>query len=181
MPDILTLEEAAIRALVSRPDAREAVRRSLVALSAGHAVLPDELAMRLPGGEIHVKGAYLDGHRRAAFKVASGFPGNARSGLAVADGFTVALDADTGTPVAFLIDHGWLTQLRTGAAGALAAELLARPDASCVAMIGAGGQAGYQLAALCDVREVRAVRVWNRTVQRAEAFREISGRLSAVR
>lgn len=180
MPRVATLDGGTIRALITRADALEAVRRSLVALAVGEAVLPGELAMDLDAGEIHVKGAYLRGHHNVAFKVATGFPGNARSGLAVNDGFTIALDAETGAPIAFLMDHGWLTELRTAAAGALAADLLARHDASRVAIIGAGAQAGYQLDALRDVRDIRHVRIWNRTVERAIAFAESADTVPVV-
>ena len=80
MPRVATLDEGTIRSLITRADALGAVRRSLVALAVDEAVLPGELAMDLDAGEIHVKGAFLRGHRNVAFKVATGFPGNARSG-----------------------------------------------------------------------------------------------------
>ncbi len=166
----VVLDEASVRALVGSGDARRAVSDALVALAKGRAVLPDELAMVVDGGELHVKGGYLLGSEHLSVKVASGFPGNARLGLPVNDGFSVVLDAATGALAAVLLDHGWLTELRTGAAGAVAADLLARPDATSVALIGAGAQAWFQLEALLEVRPVRTVRIWNRTVARAAAL-----------
>lgn len=166
----LVLDEAAVRALVTREDALTAVRQALAALADGQVVMPDELAMVLEDGEVHVKGGHLLGSRYASFKVATGFPGNGASGGQVNDGFSVVLDARTGQLVASLYDHGWLTELRTGAAGALAADLLARPDARRVTVLGAGAQARFQLEALLDVREVTEVVVWNRGADRAGAF-----------
>jgi ornithine cyclodeaminase len=133
-------------------------------------LLPDELALVPPGGEIHIKGAFVVGAPWIVFKVATGFPDNEVHGLAINDGFSVVLDAQTGAPTAILRDRGWLTELRTAAAGALAAELLSRSDASRAAIIGAGAQASWQLRALRAVRPIREVRVYNRTTERAERF-----------
>ncbi len=167
---MLSLDEATVRSLLTRSDALDAVRRALRALAHDEVLMPDELAMVLDGGELHVKGGHLRGSRYASFKVATGFPGNAALGVPVNDGFSMVLDARTGSLVASLHDGGWLTELRTGAAGALAAELLSRPDATRVALVGAGAQARFQLDALREVRDVQSVSVWNRTASRAEQF-----------
>lgn len=164
----LLLDRPQVRSLVTTGDARRAVSEALTALADSKAVLPDELAMALPAGEVHVKGGHLLGSPHAAFKVACGFPDNAAAGLPVNDGFTLVLDAGTGSLLAALLDHGWLTDVRTGAAGAVAAEHLARPDARSVALIGAGAQARFQLEALLEVRLIESVAVWNRTPERAE-------------
>jgi len=165
-----TLDEPTVRSLVTRLDALAAVRQALTALAHEQVVLPGELALALDAGEVHVKGGHLLGSRYASFKVATGFPGNAALGRQVNDGFSLVLDAATGALAATLYDSGWLTELRTGAAGALAADLLARPDATRVTLLGAGAQARFQLEALLDVRPVSEVHVWNRTPERAERF-----------
>jgi ornithine cyclodeaminase len=165
-----SFDQATIRGLVSRRDALDAVRQALTSLAGDQVLMPDELALAMDAGEVHIKGGHLVGTGFAAFKVATGFPGNAAAGRPVNDGFSFALDADTGALAATLFDGGWLTDLRTGAAGALAADLLARPDATRVAVLGAGAQARFQLEALLDVRPVEQVTVWNRTPERAEAF-----------
>ena len=171
----LSLDEATVRSLVTRSDALEAVRSALLALACEQVLMPDELALALDEGEVHVKGGHLLGSPYASFKVATGFPGNEARGLQVNDGFSVVLDAHTGQLAATLYDSGWLTELRTGAAGALAADLLARPEASSLALLGAGAQARFQLEALLEVREISAVRVWNRTPARAQAFADRAG------
>lgn len=163
----LTLSGQRVQALISTAAARQAVTESLEALAKSAAVLPGQLAMELPAGEIHVKGGHLLGSQYAAFKVACGFPGNAELGMPVNDGFTLVLDARTGALRAWLLDNGWLTEVRTGAAGAVAAERLSRADSRSVALIGAGAQAGFQIEALLEVREIVSVSIWNRTRERA--------------
>src|SRR5262245_7752840 len=95
-------------------------------------------------GEVHVKGAYLHGSRHFAVKAASGFYRNPERGLPVTAGAVWVFDASTGRLTSILFDNGYLTDLRTGAAGAVAAEFMSRPDANKVAILGCGGQARHQ-------------------------------------
>src|SRR6185437_104151 len=87
-------------------------------------------------------------------------------------GVMLVLSARDGSPVALLLDNGFLTELRTGAAGAIAADLLARRDASTVAIVGAGSQARHQLQALLRVRPVTHVRVASRSAERLRRYAE---------
>lgn len=159
------LEEAEIRGLVSLADARAAMHRAFVALVGDDVLAPNELAMKLNhGGELHVKGAYMGGEW-IAFKAATGqFPGGGNSG------FTAVLSAETGTPEAILNDGGWLTEIRTAAASALAATALARPDSTSLAILGGGFQAAYQVAAYRDAFSLSDVTVWSRSLETAERF-----------
>jgi ornithine cyclodeaminase len=159
------IDAQTIRSLVTLTSAREAVRAAFVAMSDGTVVAPDELAMVLGhGGELHVKGAYLGGSH-LAFKAASGgFPkgGNA--------GFTAVLDADTGELVAILDDGGWLTEIRTAAASAVSAALLARPESTSLAILGGGFQAAFQVAALREAFMLSDVRSWSRSAATRQRF-----------
>jgi ornithine cyclodeaminase len=87
----------------------------------------------------------------------------------------VVINLADGAPAALLLDNGYLTDLRTGAAGAVAADLLARDDASTVAIIGAGKQARFQLEALLQVRQITTARVASRSADRARAFADEVG------
>jgi len=80
------------------------------------------------------------------------------------------LSARTGLLDALLLDNGYLTAVRTAAAGAVAARALSRADSRSVALIGAGEQAALQLQALRLVRPIENVRVWARDSAKAEAF-----------
>ena len=145
------------------------MREAFVALARGDVTLPGVIGLELPeaGGEVHVKGAYLHGAPTYSFKVASGFYRNPERGLPVGAGLVLAFSAETGQLAAVLFDNGYLTELRTGAAGALAADLLARRR---VAMVGLGGQARYQLEALAGVRTPEVVAAWGRDPAKAEAY-----------
>jgi ornithine cyclodeaminase len=153
-------------------EAIAAVREAFAVADRGGAVMPAPFGMYLPdaGGEVHVKGAYLAGAPVFAVKTATGFYRNAGLGLPVSGGVTMVHDAVTGTLRMLIADGGLLTELRTAAAGAVAADLLARPGARSAAVIGTGGQARYQLLALLKVRPVERVTVWGRRCQAAERY-----------
>jgi ectoine utilization protein EutC len=170
--DVITLTESEIRSLVDLDEARQWVQEAFVSFAEGRAVLPLPMEMQLPAvdGELHVKAAYLEGFPCFAVKAATGFYRNRDAGLPNLGGLVMAFDASTGFPRAVLLDNGYLTEVRTAAAGALAAEVLARPDAAAVAVLGAGGQARYQVEALIRIRPIRQLRAWSRTAERTEAF-----------
>jgi len=178
---ILVLTEEEIRGLITMPDALEAVRKGFVSLAEGQACLPDVINLDIPevSGEIHVKGAYLKGAKHAVFKIATGFYGNPALGLPSSSGLMLALNASTGAPSAMLLDNGYLTEMRTGAAGALAADLLAHAQLSRVAMIGTGTQARFQMRGLSCVRHIPSVAVWGRSTRGADVYaREMIDELS---
>jgi ornithine cyclodeaminase len=166
------LTEGEIRSLVDTDSVRTWVRDAFVLFAEGKAVLPAPMGFQLPDveGEIHVKGAHLAGLPNLSVKVATGFYRNPEKGLPTTGGLVMVFDATTGVPRAVLLDNGYLTELRTGAAGALAADALARSDAKSVAVLGAGGQARYQLEAMLRVRPIEHLRVWSRTRARAQEY-----------
>ncbi|HET6505313.1 MAG TPA: hypothetical protein VFG42_00875 [Baekduia sp.] len=162
--EVLVLDEATVREVASGVDALGAAREAFVALSRGAVEQPDVLSLdlRRQRGEVHAKGAFIHGAPFYTIKVASGFYGNPALGLPVAGGAVWVFDAATGALRAILLDRGHLTDVRTGAAGAVAADLLARPDSERAVVVGAGGQARHQMAALARVRELRHITVWAR-------------------
>lgn len=161
---VRVLSRADVRHLISVADAFAVVREAFIAADRGRAVMPRPFELHLPDreGELHVKGPYLLGAPVFAVKAATGFYRNSQLGLPVSSGMTLVYDAGTGMLRLLILDGGLLTELRTAAAGALAAGLLARPDARTAAVIGTGGQARYQLQALLEVRRVREVAVYGR-------------------
>jgi ectoine utilization protein EutC len=172
--------EQQVRGLVSPADAVTAVRAALVQLARGAVVMPEpsELDLAEARGDMHVKGAYLKGAPYFSYKAASGFYDNPQRGLPVNAGLVLVFDAATGFPSAILFDNGYLTDVRTGAAGAVAADLLARPVVTKVAVLGAGIQARRQLELLLQVRSPAQVSVWaRRPDQAAEYAREMTGSL----
>ena len=149
----------------------DAMSEAFAAYSGGRAELPAVIHLDIPEhhGEVHVKGGYVHGGDHYAVKFASGFPGNEALGLAANDGLVLVFDARTGTPAAFLLDHGFITNQRTGAAGGVAARHLARENIASVAVLGTGLQARYQLDALSQVRAFEEVHIWGRDASHALA------------
>jgi ornithine cyclodeaminase len=105
----------------------------------------------------------------AGVKVVSVFPGNAARHTPSVTGTYLLLDGDTGAPLAVL-DGPALTTWRTAAASALAASMLAVPDARRMVMVGAGALAPHLIAAHAAVRAIEDVAIWNRTPERAAAI-----------
>jgi ornithine cyclodeaminase/alanine dehydrogenase-like protein (mu-crystallin family) len=168
---VRVLREADVRAALDMRSCIDAVETAFTAYSAGGAELPDVIHLDIPesDGEIHIKAGHLQGARHYALKVASGFPGNDARGLPASDGMVVVFDAETGVPAAILLDHGFITDLRTGAAGGVAARYLAPEDVGAVGVVGTGAQARYQLEALACERSFRDVRIWGRNADHAGA------------
>ena len=102
-------------------------------------------------------------------KLVTVFPDNGRVGLASILGQYLLLDGKTGRPQA-LIDGVQLTLRRTACASALAADFLARPDASNLVMVGAGALAPHLIRAHAAVRPIRTVMIWNHNSEKAQAL-----------
>ena len=160
----LLLREPEIRRLLDPATCLAAVEAAFAAYATGGASLPAVINLDVPEGrgEVHVKAGYLRGGSNYAVKIASGFSGNPGRDLPQNDGMVLVFDAETGLPAALLLDRGFITEQRTGAAGAVAAKHLARADAARVAVLGCGNQARYQVEALALVRRLAEVRVWGR-------------------
>jgi ornithine cyclodeaminase len=165
--EIRILREDDVRGALDMPSLIDAVERALVAASTGRAELPDVIHLEVPEaeGEIHVKAGHLHGGRHYVVKVASGF---FRDEPPAIDGLVLVFDARSGAPAAILLDHGLVTDMRTGAAGGVAARHLAPEHVETVAVIGTGLQARFQLDALAVVRPGFAhVRIWGRNPEHA--------------
>jgi len=162
--------------LVDMADAIDAMRRGFARLAEGDAVLPVRVALEMEGGVSLVMPGALPSEGSAATKIVSVFPRNAERDLPAIHAVVVALDPETGRPLA-LMEGTRLTALRTGAVGGLGADLLARRDARVCGLFGSGVQARTQLEALLEVRAIEEVRVHSPTTSHAEALaREIVDR-----
>ncbi|HET7218205.1 MAG TPA: hypothetical protein VFJ02_09150 [Vicinamibacterales bacterium] len=159
------IEEAALRAAMTPRIAVDVIRAAFIADGQGRTHVPGVINLDLPQahGEFHIKTAAIDGVPHIAVKIASGFYDNPSRGLPSGAGLMAVFDAATGMPGALLLDNGFLTDIRTAAAGAVAADLLARPDIDIVGVIGSGVQARMQVHCLATVRRVGAVVAWSPT------------------
>jgi ornithine cyclodeaminase len=140
--------------------------------------MPPILRLDIPEhrGEMDVKTAYVPGIPSFALKVSPGFFDNPALGLPSLNGLMILFSAKTGLVEAVLLDNGYLTDIRTAAAGAVAADHLARRDAMRAGIVGAGLQARLQLEALTLVRSIATATVWARDAAKAAAFAERAAR-----
>lgn len=180
MAETILLSETDLRACLALDAASlDAVEHAFRLLATEAVAMPPILRLDIPehNGEVDVKTAYLPGLPRFAIKVSPGFFDNPALGLPSLNGLMMLFSARTGLLDALLLDNGFLTAVRTAAAGAVAAKWLSRGNATRVAILGAGEQAHLQLAALRLVRDIREVRIWARDPAKAAVF---AGELQGV-
>jgi ectoine utilization protein EutC len=180
MPEIQILTEAELRRCVALDhDALACVEGCFEALATRAVVMPPILSLDIAErGEVDVKTAYVPGIDSFAIKISPGFFDNPSLGLPSVNGLMVLFSATTGLVEAVLLDNGYLTDVRTAAAGAIAANWLARSDARSAGIIGAGVQARLQLEALTLVRPIERAGIWARDPAKAARFaHEMSAKL----
>jgi len=167
------LRRADVRRCLEGADVLGVVREALVAAAQGRVRAAGAMSFDFgERGEAHVKGAYLEGAGEWAVKLASGFYGNPRRGLPAASGMTLLASAETGAPLAIVLDGGLLTDARTAAAGTLAIDALAPAEVERVGIVGCGTQARAQLEYLCQRRRPGQVVAYGRDGERAAAYAE---------
>jgi ornithine cyclodeaminase len=166
------IEEPALRAVVTPERAVAAMREAFAADGNGRTRVPPVINLDIPDarGEFHIKTAHITGVPHIAVKVASGFYDNPAKGLPSGSGLMALFDTTTGFPSALLLDNGFLTDIRTGAAGAVAADYLACQSIATVGVIGSGIQARFQIECLRVVREFSRIVAWSPTRARLEAY-----------
>ncbi len=171
MSRISILMEKDLRAIVKLDvSAVDCVEQAFAALATKAVAMPPILRLDIPDfrGEVDVKTAYVPGFDGFAIKVSPGFFDNPKIGLPSLNGLMILLSAKTGLVKALFLDNGYLTDVRTAAAGAVAARHLSRQDACVATIFGAGMQARLQLAALLLVRPITAARIWSRDHAKAQ-------------
>jgi alanine dehydrogenase len=167
---VLVLSRTEIESLLDPDDVREALRAAMVDVSDGQASVPDRVAAVVPStGLLAAMPAYCPTGGGLAAKLVSLFPDNAETTLPTHQAVVVVFDARTGEPLA-LLDGTSITTMRTAAGSALSAQLLARPDAETMAVLGTGVQARAHVEAMLRVRPIRWVRVAGRSWDRAVAL-----------
>jgi ornithine cyclodeaminase len=132
--------------------------------------VPGELLFQDPPGEVHIKSGYFTKGDTYVIKIASGFWNNPAKGLSSSDGLLLVFKKDTGELAAVLNDRGRLTDLRTAAAGAVAAKHLAPAEVDTIGVIGTGIQADLQVQLLQEVRPCRNIVVWGRNEDHVAAY-----------
>ena len=167
------LNEEELRRVVGiNEEALDAVEQAFTWLQEDRVDMPPimHISASDKNGDIDVKSAYVSGMPYIAIKIASGFYENPQRGLPAGSAMMVLLSADTGFCEAVLLDNSYLTDLRTGLAGAVAARYLAPSDVDTVGVIGTGVQARYQVECLALLRRFSKLRVWGRNREHAKRY-----------
>ncbi|WP_261997608.1 hypothetical protein [Stenotrophomonas sp. Ste96] len=165
---VIGLDE--IRSTLEMNTAIEAIRAGFVAFSRGDVQLGKVGHLAFPqfSDDCHIKSAASASNDLFVVKVASGFTRNQERGLPVNSGLMMLFDAKTGFPVCLLKDEGWLTDLRTGIAGMLAAQLIKPEHGTCVGIVGTGVQARLQAQLALQFGGFERAVVWGRSPESAE-------------
>ena len=170
--DIRVVTEAELRGVVTlNKDTIRVIEKAFSALSDGGVIMPPVMSMEMAdvNGEVDVKTAYIPGFDGFAIKVSPGFFDNPKLGLPSLNGLMVLFSAKTGMVQAVFLDNGYLTDLRTAAAGAVAAHHLAPDVVHTAGVIGTGVQARLQMKAAHIVRPFQRLLVWGRDAAHAQA------------
>ena len=178
---IRILSEEDIRRALPMKEAVAAMKEVFEAVSAGRVTMPTRTHIDIPAhnGTALFMPSYADCFGKIGLKVVNIFPANPKNGLPSIQGLVCLLDGQTGRPLAVL-NGTFLTALRTGAASGAATDLLARPDAETVAILGAGVQGRTQLAAMGAVRPVKKVWIYDIVKETAVRFAREMGPVLAV-
>ncbi len=175
MTTIISLKE--ITTIVKNIDVVAAMEKGFVQYSNGKTVVPPvaELLFENPPGDVHIKYGYIKGDDYYVIKIAAGFYDNPKLGLPSSQGMMLLFNQKTGQPTAVLLDEGSLTDIRTAAAGALAAKYFAPKNIKAIGIIGTGIQAKLQLQYLQENNPCKTVWVWGRTPENIAKFKEELG------
>ncbi|MDH4209262.1 MAG: cyclodeaminase [Anaerolineae bacterium] len=169
---MLVVNEKDLRSSISLTEAINVIEDGFTRLANGEVNLPPVMSLDLPEvkGEMHIKGAHIGGDESFVIKLATGFYDNPLIGLPSGAGMMLVFSARTGFPEALLLDNAYLTDLRTAAAGAVAAKYLAGKEPETVGVIGAGTQGRFQVRALAEVRKFQRVLVYDLDSARSASY-----------
>lgn len=167
--DIRIIGSEVVSACLDMPRAIDLMAMAYVDLTEGNLMSPLRSAITNDRGTVLYKPAYSDTSGIFCVKVVSVFPDNAQNGLPVTPGIIVINSSETGMPLAVL-EAGYLTSLRTGAATGLATKIFARAESKVGALFGTGGQARHQLEAMLCVRAFQRIYLFSRDIENARRF-----------
>ena len=174
MPEmkLLYLSQADAKAVgVTMAEVIQSVEAAFCEKGAGRLEMPPKPGIHPGGGDnfIHAMPAYIPTMRAAGVKWVSGFPDNWKRGLPYITGLLILNDAETGLPIA-VMDCVWITAMRTGAATAVAAKYLARPESSVVGVLGCGVQGRSNVQALSVLFPLERVMAYDMDAEAARRY-----------
>jgi ornithine cyclodeaminase/alanine dehydrogenase-like protein (mu-crystallin family) len=169
--DLLYLSRADVERLLDIDSMLDALGKALIIFSSGITSVPPRAGARVgERGLLGTMPGYVPGVALEV-KLVSVFPDNHHHGLPSHQGLIVVFDENTGAPLA-VMDGTYITAIRTGGTAAVAARLLARDDASVLAILGAGVQGGSHLETFPRIRDFKEIRVASRDSAKAKLLAE---------
>jgi len=162
-----------IKKALKNIDVVKAMEEGFVDYSQGKVVVPPvgEMSFDNPPGDVHIKYGYIKNDDYYVIKIASGFFENHKLGLPTGDGLMLVFNRKTGELLSILLDEGYLTDIRTAAAGAVCAKYLAPDSVHRIGIVGAGVQGRLQLKYLKSVVECKDVIVWGMNQKELDLYR----------
>lgn len=180
MTEVLTLDQ--IKPLVDRTQLVDAIEAGFVLYSEGRVNVPPVgfLHFDAPPGDVHIKYGSVIGDDYYVLKIASAFYDNPSLGLPASNGSVLVFSQKTGELKLVLLDECWLTDMRTAAAGAVAAKHLAPHDVRAIGIVGTGVQARLQLQLLQGIVDCKRCFVWGRNAERVQQMIDELGAVEAI-
>ncbi len=172
---MLILDQQAVTELLPMQECIDLMVSTLSALARGETILPLRTVVLIPNTNdaFAVMPAYIGSPKTMGAKIITVYPGNHGTKYDSHQGAVLLFDPDNGS-LAALLDATAVTTIRTAAVSAVATWLLARKDASSLAIFGAGVQAYAHLEAMCAVRPIKTLSVWSRTAANAERLADVA-------
>ena len=171
--ETLILTDDEVKSLLSMPEVIEAVESAFKQKGLGHVQMPAKIYLyyKKYNGDLRAMPSFLENLDISAVKIVNVHPDNrSKANLPTVMAIIVLIEPATGAPLAIMGGTA-ITDLRTGAAGSVAAKYLARRNSKIVGLVGAGAQARTQLMALLEVyKELEEVRVWSQTAETKKRF-----------
>ena len=171
MSEVLILSKNEVQSCLPMGKTIEAVREAYIAFAKGRVQLAPvaHLDVKQYNGEVDIKPGYVEDFGIIGTKIASGYYNNHKLGLPPGVAVIVLMDLKTSMPIA-IMDGTYITAYRTGAAGAVAADVLARKNSKRVGVVGTGTQGRMQIMALRELFKIEEVRAWDIIGEAAERY-----------
>lgn len=167
----LILTNNQIKQLIDMPKVLKVIESAFRLYSKNLVQMPAKIYLHLDKyeGDFRAMPAYIERMEACGLKWVNVHPRNRRFGLPAVMALIILSDPKTGLPLA-IMDGTYITNLRTGAAGGIAAKYLARKDSSIIGLVGCGAQARTQILALKELFNIKKVYVWGNKVEYAKKF-----------
>ena len=165
----MLVNQSQVKKVLDMKLALKTVEQAFRSYGLGRVELPAKVYLTFPKGDLRAMPAYIKDMNIAGIKSVNVHPDNRKLGLPTVMAVVILVNPETGETMA-LLDGTYLTAMRTGAVGGVAAKYLSKKNSSVAGFIGAGMQAWAQFQALMLVRKIKKIKVWSRTAKGCKRF-----------